>query len=148
LPTLTPISLRDIRLGMFSAQPAGRRHRTNRVRFITHQGKQILFIDVTNGAAEEVIELLAEVQRIVTAQPSKSALTLSDLTGAQFSRAAVTRMIGSCRVRPALCEASSVCGCQTLPKVFYDALTTFSRREFPSSRGGRKQWTGWFREEG
>jgi hypothetical protein len=44
----------------------------DRVRFITHQGKQILFIDVTNCAAEEVIELLTEVQRIVTAQPPKS----------------------------------------------------------------------------
>ena len=62
----------------------------DRVRFITHQGKQILFIDVTNCAAEEVIELLTEVQRIVTAQPPQSALTLSDLTGAQFSRATIT----------------------------------------------------------
>jgi hypothetical protein len=102
----------------------------DRVRFITHQGKQILFIDVTNCAAEEVIELLTEVQRIVTAQPPKSALTLSDLTGAQFSRAAVTRMKEVAVFDRPYVKRAAFVGAQSLPKVFYDALTTFSRREF------------------
>jgi hypothetical protein len=64
----------------------------DRVRFITHQGQQILLVDLTNCNAEEVMQTAAEAQRIVTAQLSKSVLTLSDLTGAQFSRDAVTRM--------------------------------------------------------
>lgn len=64
----------------------------DRVRFITHQGMQILFMDATNCGAAEVVELLTEVQRMVTAQPRNSVLTLGDLAGAQFSRAAVTRM--------------------------------------------------------
>ena len=37
------------------------------------------------------MKIAGEVQRIVTAQPRSSTLTLSDFTGAQFSRAAVTR---------------------------------------------------------
>jgi hypothetical protein len=53
--------------------------------FITHQCKQILLTDLTNCSVGEVIELLTEVQRIVTAQPRQSVLTLGDFTGAQFS---------------------------------------------------------------
>jgi hypothetical protein len=64
----------------------------DRVRIITHHGKQILFIGETNCGAEDVIELLTEVQHIVTAQPPESVLTLSDFTGAQFSRAAIACM--------------------------------------------------------
>jgi len=100
------------------------------VRFITHQGKQILLIDLTNCAAEEVIELLTEVQRIVTAQPRNSVLTLSDFTGAAFSRAAVTRMKEVAVFDRPYVKRAAFVGAQSLPKVFYEALKTFSQREF------------------
>ena len=102
----------------------------DRVRFITHEGKQILFIDVTNCAVEEVIELLTEVQCIVTAQPPKSVLTLSDLTGARFSRSAVTRMKEVAVFDRPYVKRAAFVGAQSLPKVFYEALKTFSQREF------------------
>jgi hypothetical protein len=102
----------------------------DRVRFITHQGKQILFIDVTNCAAEEVIELVTEVQCMVTAQPPKSVLTLSDLTGARFSRSAVTRMKEVAVFDRPYVKRAAFVGAQSLPRVFYEALKTFSQREF------------------
>jgi hypothetical protein len=102
----------------------------DRVRFLTHQGKQILFIDLTNGSAEEVIERLTEVQRMVTAQPRESVLTLSDLTGAQFSRTAVTRMKEVAVFDKPYVKRAALVGAESLPKVFYDALKTFSQREF------------------
>ncbi len=102
----------------------------DRVRFITHQGQQILFTDVTNCAAEEVIELLTEVQRMVTAQPRNSVLTLGDLTGAEFSRAAVTRLKEVAVFDRPYVKRAAFVGAQSLPKVFYEALKTFSQREF------------------
>jgi len=102
----------------------------DRVRFVTHRGKQILFIDLTNCIAEEVIELLPEVQRTVTAQPPKSVLTLSDLTGAQFSRAAVTRMKEVAVFDRPYVQRAALVGAESLPHVFYEALRTFSQREF------------------
>ena len=102
----------------------------DRVRFVTHRGKQILFIDLTNCIAEEVIELLPEVQRTVTAQPPKSVLTLSDLTGAQFSRAAVTRMKEVAVFDRPYVQRAALVGAESLPQVFYEALRTFSQREF------------------
>ena len=100
------------------------------VRFMTHQGKQILFIDVTNCAAEEVIERLTDVQRMVTAQPRESVLTLGDFTGAQFSRAAVTRMKEVAVFDRPYVKRAALVGAQSLPKVYYEALKTFSQREF------------------
>ena len=44
----------------------------DRVRFIAHQGKQILFIDMTNCVSEEAMLIASEVQRVVTAQPRNS----------------------------------------------------------------------------
>ena len=119
----------------------------DRVRFITHQGKQILFIDVTNCAAEEVIELLTEVQRIVTAQPPKSVLTLSDLTGAQFSRSAVTRMKEVAVFDRPYVKRAAMVGAEHLPRVFYDALKTFSRREFPRFQTREEAMDWLIREE-
>jgi len=102
----------------------------DRVRFITHQSKQILLVDLTDCNAEEVIELLTQVQRIVTTQPRKSALTLCNLTGTQFSRAAVTRMKEVAVFDRPYVKRAAMVGAESLPKVFYDALKTFSRREF------------------
>jgi hypothetical protein len=91
---------------------------------------QRLFIDVTNRGAEEVIELLTEVQCIVTAQPPKSVLTLSDLTGAQFSRAAITRMKEVAVFDRPYVKRAALVGAQSLPRVYFEALKTFSQRGF------------------
>jgi hypothetical protein len=104
--------------------------RMDRVRFITHQSKRILLVDLTNCSPEEVIERLTEVQRIVTAQPRDSVLTLSDLTGAQFSRAAFSRMKEVAVFDRPYVKRAALVGAESLPKVFYEALKTFSRREF------------------
>ena len=118
----------DLPLGTLSAA-CGRS--PDRVRFISHQGQQILLIDLTNCSAEEVMQTAAEAQRIVTAQPSKSVLTLSDITGAQFSRDAVTRMKEVAVFDRAYVKRAALVGAESLPKVFYEALKAFSRREFP-----------------
>ena len=102
----------------------------DRVCFTTHRSREILLVDLTNCSAEDVIELLSEVQRIVTVQPRNSVLTMGDLTGAEFSRAAVTRMKEVAVFDRPYVKRSALVGAQSLPKVFYDALKTFSQREF------------------
>ena len=120
----------------------------DRVRFITHQGKQILLTDLTNCAAEEVIELLTEVQRIVTVQPRKSVLTLGDFTGAEFSRAAVTRMKEVAVFDRPYVKRAAFVGAESLPEVFYEALKTFSQREFRKFKTREEAMDWLIREEG
>ena len=118
----------------------------DRVRFMTHQGKQILLVDLTNCNAEEVTTIVGEVQRIVTAQPRESVLTLGDLTGAQFSREAVTRMKEVAVFDRPYVKRAALVGAESLPKVFYDALKAFSRREFPRFKT-REQAMDWLIRE-
>ncbi len=77
------------------------------------------------------MKIVGEVQRLVSAQPRKSVLILSDLTGAQFSRDTVTRMKEVAVFDRPYVKRSAMVGAESLPKVFYEALKTFSRREFP-----------------
>jgi hypothetical protein len=96
----------------------------DRVRFITHQSKRILLVP------EEVMERLTQVQHIVTTQPRNSVLTFSDLTCAEFGRAAITRMKEVAVFDRPYGKRAALVGAHSLPKVFYEALKAFSQREF------------------
>jgi hypothetical protein len=111
-------------LGAISEEPI-----MDRVHFMRHRGQQVLLIDLTNCRAEEVGNIASEVQRIVTV-PRKSVLVLSDLTGAQFSRDAVTRIKEVAVFDRPYVKKSAMVGAESLPEVFYQALKNFSRREF------------------
>lgn len=101
-----------------------------RVRFITHKGKKILFIDLTGRSADEIRALLPDIQAAITSEPRGSVLSLSHWTGAQLSRD-VAEEIKKTMVfdRPHI-RRTALVGIEQLPKVFLDALKNFSRREF------------------
>jgi hypothetical protein len=102
------------------------------VRFIIHRGKQILIADFTNCTPDEVKAVADEVRRVVTAQPEHSVLLMADFAGAQFSKDAVTRIKEATTYdRPYVKRAAWV-HTGSLPKVFYEAIKTFSQREFPT----------------
>lgn len=103
----------------------------DRLRFITHQGRQILLIDLSNCGDADVMKIVGEVQRIVGAQLRDSTLTLTDLTGVKASRSAVTRMKEVAVLDRPYVKRAAMVGAESLPKVFYEALKTFSQREFP-----------------
>src|SRR5215470_17081893 len=118
----------------------------NRVRFISHQGKRILLIDLTNCEAEHVMNIMSVVQRIVTAQPRNSVLTLSDYTGAEFSRAAVTRMKEVAVVDRPYVRRAAIVAAERLPEVHHQAVKTFSRREFARFKN-REEALDWLVKE-
>ena len=118
----------------------------DRVRYITHQRKRVRLVDLTNCGASEVMKVMGEVQRIVTAQPRESALTLGDLTGAQFSRDVITRMKEVAVFDRPFVKRAALVGAESLPTVFYEALKTFSRREFPQFKT-REEALDWLVKE-
>jgi len=66
--------------------------------------------------------------------------------GAQFSRDAVTRMKEVAVFDKPYVKRAAIVGAQSLPKVFYEALKTFSRREFPRFRT-REEAMDWLVKE-
>jgi hypothetical protein len=101
-----------------------------RVRFITHHGKNILFIDLKGCTAEQIQEIAAQVQKLVTAQPAKSVLSLSDWTDAQITRPLAEQIKKTLVFDQPHVRKTAFVGVDNVPKVFLDAFKTFSRRDF------------------
>ena len=104
----------------------------DRIRFIEHSGKQILLVDVSKCSAREVETLARLVPSYVTSEALGSVLLLADFTGAEFSRVAIDRLKESAVFdRPHL-KRSAWVGIDKLPNVFYEHITSFSRRDLPT----------------
>ncbi len=103
----------------------------DRIRFITHKGKQILVVDCCNCSVEELGKIARIVPRYVTAEPRGSVLVLADFTGAKFDKKIIET------IKPVLVfdrphvKRSAWVGTESLPKVFYEHMKTFSQRELP-----------------
>jgi len=108
-----------------------RGRRVDRVRFISHRGKQVLLIDSSHCTSEQAIRNANEAILLVTAEPLNSVLTLIDLTDMQVSRESVARAKEVTVLNRPYVKRSALVGAESLPNAFYDAVKRFSKREFP-----------------
>src|SRR5258708_40133897 len=100
-----------------------------RIRFIDHQGKKILFVDFSNCPANEVEEIARSVPDYITVQPRNSVLVLTDFSGAAFDRDALRAMKETAVFDKPFVKKSALIGTEDLPASFYEELKSFSRRE-------------------
>jgi hypothetical protein len=103
---------------------------TDRIRFINHQGKKILLIDLSYGSAAEVEEVLRAVPDVVTARPRGSVLILSDFTGASFGQEVIRVLKETAVFDKPYVKKSAWAGSENLPQELLQSLSSFSRREF------------------
>ena len=103
-----------------------------RIGFITHKGKQVLLVDVSNCSPEEVAKISAMVPAYVTTQPRGSVLLLGDFTGARFDRNTIERLKQDTVFDRPYLKRSAWVGTDNLPKVFYEHLKVFSKRDLPT----------------
>jgi hypothetical protein len=104
---------------------------TDRIRFITHHGKQMLLVDLSHGSAAEVEKVYRELPEFVITRPLSSVLILSDFTGASLDEEAVRVMKETAVFDKPYVKKSALVGIEDLPREFYENLKSFSRREFP-----------------
>jgi hypothetical protein len=103
-----------------------------RIRFISHEKKQILLVDFSNCSAVEVEKIARAVPDYVTAQPRGSVLVLSDFTRASFDQEAIRTMKESAIFDKPYIKKFAWVGAEHVPEAFGDSLKSFSRREFPT----------------
>jgi len=108
-----------------------RQYLTEHIRFITHQGKQILLLDVSNCSAAEVGKIFRAVPEVVTTRPCGSVLILSDFTGASFDQEAMRVMKETAVFDKPFVKKSAWTGAESFPRAFSENLSSFARREFP-----------------
>src|ERR1700737_4950519 len=104
----------------------------DRIRFITHQGKQILQVDLSDCPTAEVERIIRAVPGVVTTRPRASVLILSDFTGASFDEEAVRAMKESAVFDKPYIKKSAWVGAESFPELFSESVKNFSRREFPA----------------
>ena len=117
-----------------------------RVSFVIHKGKTILLADLSGCKPKDVIKIVDEAKRVVTAEPRGSVLTLSDFTGTEFTREAVTRMKEVAVYNRPFVKRSALVGAESLPAVYLQAIKTFSQREFHRFES-REEAMDWLAEE-
>jgi hypothetical protein len=100
-----------------------------RIRFIDHRAKKILFVDFSNCSANEVEEIARSAPDYITVQPRNSVLVLTDFSGAAFDRDALRAMKETAVFDKPFVKKSALIGTEDLPASFYDELKSFSRRD-------------------
>ena len=103
-----------------------------RIRFITHRGKQVLLVDVSNCTPAEMNQLSRLVPAYVAAEPRGSVLLLADFTGSKFDKAAFESLKQATVYDRPHIKRSAWVGTEALPKVFYENLKAFSQRDLPT----------------
>lgn len=103
-----------------------------RISFIKHKGQPIMLVDLSNCEAKEILLLLDEAQRTVARHERGSLLTLGDMTGAHIDRAVATRMKEVLVLDRPFVKRSALVGVDSLPRVYYESIKTFSQRQLPA----------------
>jgi hypothetical protein len=104
---------------------------SDRISYITHRGKPIMLVDFSQCEPKAILMMLDEIQRTVAKHDRNSLLTLADLTGAHIDRAVATRMKEVLVMDRPYVKKSAWVGVDSLPKVYYQNMKTFTQRNFP-----------------
>jgi hypothetical protein len=104
----------------------------DRVRFITHQSKRILLVDLSKCSAAGAEEILRALPDVVTTHPLGSVLKLSDFTGASLDAEGIRVMQETAAFDKPYIKKSAFVGTESFPEGFFENLKGFSRREFPA----------------
>jgi len=104
---------------------------TDRTRFIAHQSKQILQLDMSKCSAREVEVIFRGLPDVVSTRPRESVLMLSDFTGASFDADAIRVLKETAVFDKPFVRKSAFLGAENLPQGFVESLKSFCRREFP-----------------
>jgi len=112
------------------------------IRFITHEGKQILLIDLSDCLSAEVEKIFRAVPESVTTRPRGSVLILSDFSGASIGQEAIRIMKETAVFDKAHVRKSAWTGAENLPRDLSKNLGAFSRRVFSvfETRGEALAW--------
>jgi hypothetical protein len=106
---------------------------TERVRFVEHQGKRILYHDFTNLVKpDEALAAIQLARTTVRQQPQGSLLTLTHVTGSRFNHDVVEALKELTSGNAPFVRAGAIVGMSGLQRVVYVALTQFTGRRLPT----------------
>ncbi|MCX8092898.1 MAG: hypothetical protein N3E50_01870 [Candidatus Goldbacteria bacterium] len=100
-----------------------------RVKFIEHKGKKILFVDMSELLEEDVISVIEYSKKIIRSQPEGSLLTLTDVTHARYNAKVVSIMQEYVKGNKPYVKAAAVLGVNPIKRIIFNKIMEFSQRE-------------------
>jgi hypothetical protein len=101
----------------------------DRIRFIEHQGKQILLLDYSHATAPQMQLLLEHVRMTVAQHARESLLTLADFTGATVDHAVATKIKEVLTLDRPFVKKTAWIGTESIPHAYMENFHSFSQRE-------------------
>jgi len=100
-----------------------------RVRLLEHKGRSVVLLDASHCPAAEAGQVFVSGRRLLATMPPKSALTLTDVTGAMFDDASTREAQTNATANVPYVKAAAVVGVAGLKKIVYTAIIRVTGRE-------------------
>ena|ERR1700690_2132838 len=101
-----------------------------RVRFIDHQGKQVLLLDFSNGRAEDVSKVIIQAGPLIQKSSPHSLLTLSDMTNIAVRDISTQQLVSFAKGNAPYVKAAAVIGVSGLARSIMATTVILTRRKF------------------
>jgi len=113
-----------------------------RVQFIRHGEKEILFINFSGCRSHEVFQVIDQAKREIRKRPEQSVLTLTDVTNTRFDEKVTDEMKAFTLHNKPFVKAAAVVGVAGLRKIIFEAVMLFSKRKLHAfeSHEQAKSW--------
>ncbi len=99
-----------------------------RIQFVQHKGKKILYLNLTNAKPPEILQLVREATPLIAKQPAKSLLTITDARNMNFDNESTEALKLFAKHNGPYVIAGAVLGVSGLKKIIYNAVLKFSGR--------------------
>lgn len=104
----------------------------NRVQFISHRGRDILFLNFSGCGVNEVLSTIDDAAKVIRVQPEGSVRTLTDVTNARFDDRVSEQMKKFTAHNKPYVRAAAVVGITGIKKIIFEAVMLFSKRKIHS----------------
>ena len=113
-----------------------------RVKFIEHMGKRVLFINYAECDITLLKAVAEEMHRVISREPLNSVLTLNDVTGTGFDSESVAVLKSKVAANAPYVRRAAVFGITGLQRLIYEAVQRFTERSIPAfdSREQALEW--------
>ena len=99
-----------------------------KVRFISHKGKEILLLDFENASVDDVKTISEQGKALIRQQPEKSLLTLTNATNLQLTSETTQTMKDLAAHNKPYVIAGGVLGVEGLRKVVFNTVLRMTGR--------------------
>lgn len=102
-----------------------------RVHFLEHKGKKVLYVDYSGLKANSITEVLDEVKRITNKEPRGSLFMLCNFESMQFNSTTISQFKSFTTEFMEYNKAVALIGIKGLQKIAYEAVSKIIKTKMP-----------------